>query len=175
MMKNFSLIVAMDGERGIGKDGDLPWHLPADLKHFKTITTATLQNQHRNAVVMGRKTWDSIPEKFRPLPGRLNIVLTRNQEFQASEGVIVIHDFEALEDVCDTPDIEKVFIIGGEEIFKLALASDQCTSIYVTHIDQSFQCDTFFPPFEESFELIERNATEKEGEISFSFALYAKR
>ena len=79
MMKPFSIVVAIDSQHGIGKNNDLPWHLPADLKHFKFITTNSAVGK-RNVVVMGRKTWDSIPEKFRPLPNRTNVVLSKSAD-----------------------------------------------------------------------------------------------
>src|SRR3989338_11120601 len=79
-MAPFNIIVAVDAKNGIGKKGGLPWSLPADLKHFKKITFNTTDESKMNAVVMGRKTWDSIPAKFRPLPGRLNVVLTRDPQ-----------------------------------------------------------------------------------------------
>ena len=85
----FSLIVAMDSQNGIGKNGQLPWHLPADLKHFKEITCTVRDPKKQNVVLMGRKTWDSIPEKFRPLPGRINVVLTRHPDLKFPLGVLV--------------------------------------------------------------------------------------
>ena len=80
-MIKFSLVVAMDEERGIGKQGTLAWRLPADLKHFKEITTEVKDMKKQNAVIMGRKTWESLPEKFRPLPQRLNIVVTTQPNY----------------------------------------------------------------------------------------------
>ena len=76
----FNIIVAVDSKNGIGKKGNLPWSFSADMKRFKEITSTTKDKSKQNAVVMGRKTWNSIPEKFRPLPGRLNLVLTRSQQ-----------------------------------------------------------------------------------------------
>src|SRR5690242_16184462 len=90
----FSIVVAMDQKRGIGKAGGLPWHLPADLKHFKKITTTRfLDKTYQNVVIMGRKTWDSLPINFRPLPDRINIVLTRNDKLDFPSGVYKAKNF----------------------------------------------------------------------------------
>ena len=83
-MKPFSIIVAFDSQYGIGKNGQLPWSLPSDLKHFKEITTAVTDPAKKNAVIMGRKTWESLPEKFRPLPGRVNMVLSQRGELKSA-------------------------------------------------------------------------------------------
>jgi dihydrofolate reductase/thymidylate synthase len=76
---SFSIVVAMDSQQGIGKNNNLPWSLSADLTHFKSLTTTVTHLQKRNAVIMGRKTWNSLPTAFRPLPNRLNIVITRQE------------------------------------------------------------------------------------------------
>lgn len=127
-----SLLVAMDNNRLIGKDNDLPWHLPADLAYFKRVTMG-------HSIVMGRKTFDSIG---RPLPGRENIIITRNTEFKA-EGCKVIH---SIEEVLELNQKDKeLFIIGGAEIFKEVLP--HADRLYITEIDDVFEGDTFFPAF----------------------------
>lgn len=134
-----ALIVAFDNERGIGKNNDLMWHLPDDMRFFKEKTTGHI-------VVMGRKNWDSIPEKFRPLPNRENIVLTRNRSFSA-EGCKVFNSLEDCLSACSTETERTIFIIGGGEIYKLALASGQVSEMFITHVDDTFGADTFFPDF----------------------------
>ncbi len=125
-----TLIVAMDEGGLIGKEGDLPWHLPADLKHFKAMTL-------NKPIVMGRKTWDSIG---RPLPGRTSIVLTRDRQFQA-EGAKVAHDAdEALRLTAPAPE---VMIIGGASIYELFLP--RARRILLTRIHTSLEGDTRFP------------------------------
>ena len=105
-----SLIVAMDLDRGIGRDNDLMWHLPNDMKFFKETT-------QDHIVVMGRKNYDSIPEKYRPLPKRENVVLTRNTEFIA-ENCEVFHSLEACLEAYKDESERTVFIIGGGEIYR---------------------------------------------------------
>lgn len=131
-----SLIVAMDAERGIGKNNDLMWHLPADMKFFKDTTV-----QH--IVVMGRKNWDSIPDKFRPLINRQNAVLSRNKNLKL-DGALV---FESLQSCLANfkEDARTIFIIGGGEIYKLALELNAVDEMYITQVDDVFGADTFFP------------------------------
>lgn len=128
-----SIIVAMDENQVIGNNNQLPWHLPADLKHFKTITMG-------KPIIMGRKTFESIGK---PLPGRQNIVVTRTREFHA-DGVASVHSIdEALELVqhCD-----EAMIIGGSQLFESTLS--KANRLYLTYIHQHFTGDTFFPKFE---------------------------
>jgi len=149
-----NLIVAMSREdRVIGLDGDLPWKLAADLRRFKKITTG-------HTVVMGRKTWESIPAKFRPLPGRKNIVLTRQAGYVESvpDGVGVAASLEealathkALAASPVAAEWGDLFVIGGESVFAEALpVADR---IYLTEVEYAGDGDTFFPadPWE-SFE-----------------------
>ncbi len=131
----------MDAKRGIGKNNDLMWHLPADMNFFKETT----KNQ---IVVMGRRNYDSIPEKYRPLPNRLNVILTRNKEFQAENCLV----FNSLKDCLthfENENERKVFIIGGGEIYKMALDVNCLDEMFITDVDGVFDADTFFPEFDE--------------------------
>ncbi|MEW5552371.1 dihydrofolate reductase [Peribacillus frigoritolerans] len=131
-----SLIVAMDQNRVIGKNNKLPWHLPADLQYFKKVTMG-------HPIVMGRKTFESIG---RVLPGRENVIVTRNQEFKA-EGCVVLHDIAQIKMFADNHE-EEVFVIGGAEIFKEILPFTD--RLYITEIHETFEGDTFFPEIDEN-------------------------
>ncbi|MFK9120601.1 dihydrofolate reductase [Peribacillus castrilensis] len=131
-----SLIVAMDQNRVIGKNNKLPWHLPADLQYFKKVTMG-------HPIVMGRKTFESIG---RVLPGRENVIVTRNQEFKA-EGCVVLHDIAQIKMFADNHE-EEVFVIGGAEIFKEILPLTD--RLYITEIHETFEGDTFFPEIDEN-------------------------
>lgn len=129
---SLTLIVAQASNRCIGKDGGLPWHIPEDLKHFRQCTMG-------KTVLMGRKTWESLPEKHRPLSGRKNVVITRDRSFKA-EGAILFHD---LEEALKTLKDDDIWVIGGAEIFKYCLPFAQ--RIELTQIDTPYDGDTFFP------------------------------
>ena len=128
------IIVALTENFVIGSDGDMPWHLPADLEHFKKITTG-------NTIVMGRRTWESIGH---PLLDRLNIVLTRQKEYVA-DGATVIH---SLDEIGTIETGGTVFIIGGGELYKSTL--DVVDKLHVTRIHTTIEGDTFFPQIDES-------------------------
>jgi dihydrofolate reductase len=131
-----SLIVAMTENRVIGLNGAMPWHLSEDLKHFKRVTMGA-------PIIMGRKTFDSIG---RALPGRANIVITHDTNYVA-EGVDVVHDLESAIEKASCDEVnqgkDEMFIIGGAQIYTLALA--QADRLYLTEIHQSFAGDTYFP------------------------------
>jgi len=173
------MIVAMDSERGIGKDGDLPWHLPGDLKHFKQLTCTTDAPDKQNAVIMGRKTWESIPPQFRPLPNRLNVVLSRNPLPSLPPEVCLAPTFEEAFRRLEVPAIktppDKIFVIGGAQIFEIAMASPFCEKLHITHIKKTFQCDTFFPWFESLFERSETSTRIVEGDTQYLFAEYRRK
>ncbi|AQQ53521.1 dihydrofolate reductase [Planococcus lenghuensis] len=131
-----SLLVAHDINRVIGKDNELPWHIPEDLKYFKQQTIG-------KGIVMGRKTYESIG---RPLPNRTNIVVTRQPDFEAP-GITVTHSLdEAIRLAADVN--EEVMIIGGAEIFQETLS--KADRLYVTRIEQAFDGDTVFPAYSDS-------------------------
>ena len=130
-----SLIAAVARNRVIGKDNQLLWHLPEDMKHFREVTRG-------KPVIMGRKTWESLPEKFRPLPGRHNIVVSRNLDYKAPGATLV----SSLEDAIHlTRSNDETFVIGGETLYRQALA--QAHRLFLTEIDQDYEGDAFFPEF----------------------------
>lgn len=132
-MPKISLIVALARNRVIGLNNALPWHLPEDLKHFKQITLG-------KPVIMGRKTWDSLPEKFRPLPGRRNIVVSRNTTLSLA-GAEIAH---SLEDACRSLTLDdEAFVIGGAELYRLALP--MADHLYLTEIEATIAGDAYFP------------------------------
>ncbi|MGY8752576.1 MAG: dihydrofolate reductase [Phycisphaerales bacterium] len=127
------IVVAITENFVIGANGDMPWHLPADLQHFKAITSGS-------AIVMGRRTWESIG---RPLPNRTNIILTRQEDFKA-EGATVVH---SLDESVEVAKEQKLFVIGGGEIYTQALS--RATAMHITRIHTTLKGDTFFPLFDE--------------------------
>src|SRR3989338_7373825 len=133
----FSIIAAVDKDFGLGKGGTLPWQLPADMKHFKTLTTAALPGK-KNAVIIGRKTWDSLPAQFRPLPGRVNLVLSRNDNLKFPQGVLRAGGLEQALDLLAeeilSKIVESVYVIGGAQIFQQAIVRQECHKIYLTQI-----------------------------------------
>lgn len=164
-----ALIVAMDQQRGIGCNNDLMWHLPADMQFFKQTTQG-------NIVVMGRKNYDSIPERFRPLPGRENVVLTRNTEFHA-EGCKVFNDLKDCLRFYANESERTVFIIGGGEIYRLAMEADVIDEMYITHVARNYSADTFFPEFDPNIwkteTVLEHSADEKH-ESGFTVVKYTR-
>lgn len=165
-----SLIVAVDAEGGIGRDNDLMWHLPEDMKFFKEKTSGQI-------VVMGRKNYESIPERFRPLPKRENAVLTRNEDFQA-DGCKVFHSLNECLIAYENEEERTVFIIGGGEIYRLALEENVVDEMFITHIDKAYGADTFFPQFDASkwevSNLFEQPVDERH-DASFTVKQYLKK
>jgi dihydrofolate reductase len=131
-----SLIVAMDHRRGIGKDNQLPWRLPADLKRFRELTMG-------HNLIVGRKTYESIG---RPLPGRTMIIVTRNKTYQA-EGCIIVHSLTDALALARAKDETEAFIGGGAELYTQSL--NLADRLYLTRIDTEVDADTFFPAWNE--------------------------
>jgi dihydrofolate reductase / thymidylate synthase len=178
MKTPFSIVVAVDENFGIGRDNNLPWNLPGDMKHFKEVTTKVSDPSRQNAVIMGRKTWDSNPQKFRPLPGRINCVLNRDTNFELPAGVLKASDFESALALFDAPALRDkagdVFVIGGAEIFRLAIAHPSCQRLFITHIQKSFQCDRFFPSVPAGFKEADRSQVFHDGAgIGYFFSIYS--
>jgi dihydrofolate reductase len=159
-----SFIVAMDEAKAIGKNNQLPWHLPEDLKFFKQITMG-------HPIAMGRKTFESIG---RPLPGRENIIITRNDAYKR-EGCTVFYSVADFIAYCQQK-AEEVFVIGGAEIFQETFSYAE--RLYITHIHHEFSGDTFFPEFDEhNWELTSRSMGIKneQNPYDYDFCLYVRK
>jgi dihydrofolate reductase len=135
-----SAIAAMARNRVIGKNNDLPWRLPDDMKFFMETT----KGHH---VIMGRKNYDSLHDKYKPLPQRTNIVITRQEDF-AAPGCIVLHAVQPALEIAKTNSEPECFIIGGAEIYKLAMP--YTTRLYLTEIEADIEGDTYFPEYDKS-------------------------
>ena len=177
-MKSFNIVAAVDARFGIGKKGKLPWHLRGDMKHFKELTMTTQSSAKKNAVIMGRKTWESLPEKFRPLVGRINVVLTRNAAFSLPDGVLKSASLTQALAMLGAPDfkagVETVFVIGGGEILQEALKSPACQTVYLTRILAAFDCDVFFPELRPEFKETLASPPYTEDSIEYYFTVYRR-
>tara|TARA_S200000501_G_scaffold24178_1_gene20915 strand:- start:2588 stop:3091 length:504 start_codon:yes stop_codon:yes gene_type:complete len=162
-----SIVVAMSRNFGIGRENQLPWHLPEDLKNFKAITMG-------KPIIMGRKTFDSIG---RPLPGRTNIVVTRNRGW-SSNTVLVARGFEEAlllaKNACHQNDRKELMVIGGEMIYRAALPV--VSRIYLTEVKGDIAADTFFPTFDRS-QWVEQNRRRGkiQADFSYDFVILDKR
>ncbi len=165
-----ALIVAVDNENGIGKNNDLLWRLPADMLFFKETTTDHI-------VVTGRKNYESIPEKFRPLPNRENAILTRNGVYEAPD-CMIFHSLEDCLEYYKNEEKRTVFIIGGGQIYREALLLDVVDEMYITHVDVNLDADTFFSKFDVSKwnveKILQKNLDEK-NPYSFTIRKYLKK
>lgn len=165
-----SLIVAVSENNVIGKDNDLVWHLPKDLQFFKTTTKG-------HFVIMGRRNFDSIPEKYRPLPNRTNVIVTRQKDY-TTDGCLITHSIEQAIELAKSAGDKEPFIIGGGQIYKQALENNLIDRIYLTRVHNEFEGDTFFPKLssEKWKEVKKENHTADERHSSsFSFITLEKR
>jgi len=153
-----TIIAAIDQEKAIGKNGEIPWHIPEDLKHFKGKTTG-------HPVIMGRKTFESLPENFRPLPERTNIVLTRSD--MDKEGVEIAKSFQKAYRIARDHG-EEAFIIGGASVYEQALP--QADRMILTEVKKEVDGDTFFPEFDRE----EWNEESREEHEDFDFVTYTR-
>jgi dihydrofolate reductase len=155
---NISLVVAAATNNAIGKDGKMPWHLPADMKHFKNITWGM-------PVVMGRKTFESLGK---PLSGRKNIVITRQTGWKAN-GAIGVQSIEDAFFVAQQADVNEIMVIGGGEIYKTLF--DKAKRIYLTRVEAEPEADTFFPVLlREQWRLISQQNFEADEKNLFNYS-----
>jgi len=161
-MPRINLIYARAANGVIGNNNAMPWHLPEDLAHFKCLTQGW-------PVVMGRKTWDSLPPRFRPLPGRTNIVITRQTEWRATGAQPACSLADALSQCGES---EQVWIIGGAQIYALAEPLADC--IEVTEIARDFEGDAFAPSLGSAWRETAREAHVSSQGLPFSFVRFEK-
>ena len=158
-----SLIAAVARNRVIGQDNQLLWHLPGDMRHFRETTRG-------KPVIMGRKTWESLPGKFRPLPGRLNIVVSRNPVYVAPGATLAASLEEALKQVEST---EEVFVIGGAELYRQALPL--ADRLYLTELTADFDGDACFPEIAQAdWKEMSRSQPVTENGLAYTFAVYQR-
>lgn len=153
-----SLIAGISQNNCIGKNGQLPWHIPEDLKHFREVTAGKI-------VLMGRKTWESLPEKFRPLPNRINIIITRQADYSTPTGVEI---FDTIDEAMSAHREQEIIVIGGAEIYQQTIA--HADRLYITHINQTVDGDAFFPTIDTTI----WHETERLDHDGYSFVTYEK-
>ena len=159
-----SLIAAVAKNRVIGKDNTLLWHLPEDMRHFRETTRG-------KPVIMGRKTWESLPDSFRPLPGRLNIVVSRNPAYRALGATLVASLEEA---ILKAGESGEIFVIGGAELYRQAMPI--ADRLYLTEIDLDFEGDAFFPEVSPmQWDTFSRQDSCHSGGLDYSFVNYCRR
>jgi dihydrofolate reductase len=159
-----ALIAAVARDGVIGRDNAIPWHLPEDARRFREVTMG-------HAVVMGRRTWESLPERFRPLPGRRNVVVTRNTEWRADGAEQAISLDAALRLLAGEP---RVFVIGGAEMYAEALPL--ADELVVTEIDAKVEGDVFFPTWDRAaFREASREGHLSEDGVAFAFVTYTRQ
>lgn len=157
-----NLIYARAANGVIGKDGQMPWHLPEDLAHFKQLTSGC-------PVIMGRKTWDSLPERFRPLPGRLNIVITRKENW-SKNGVQRASSLREALQICESESV--VWVIGGAQIYAQALPLAH--AVEVTEIEGDYDGDAFAPELGDEWQVVARERHVSASGVHFSFVRYQR-
>lgn len=166
-MSRINIIVAVTNNMVIGKGNDMPWHLPSDLKHFKKITDGS-------CVVMGRKCWESIPLKFRPLPNRLNVVITRNQIFEAMGAATLSNLDKVLTRFKDNGEEDEIFVIGGGEIYKESFK--YADRLFLTRIHADIDGDVFLEGFNDAeWTLVSSSKLLEENGFKFTFEEYSKK
>ena len=159
-----SIVVAMDKNGGIGKDNSMPWHFKKDMRYFKELTWG-------HPVIMGRKTFDSLPERFKPLPGRENIVLTRKESFGSGyEDVISFDSVDKVLNYCKNKDC---FVIGGAEVYKAFLP--YADRLYITYIDAEYEVDTHFPAFDKDDFVLLNEQRETENGVTLRFVVLERK
>ena len=156
-----AIVVAHSANRVIGGDGELPWRLPSDLRRFRELTSG-------HTVLMGRRTYESLPDAFRPLPNRRNLVLSGDPAYRA-EGAEVFGSLEAALVACDG----ECFVIGGEQTYREALPL--CERLYATEIDVEVEGDAFFPQLDaDDWRCVERSERADENNLAFTFKTYER-
>lgn len=164
-----NVIVAFElGKQGIGIENTIPWHLPEDLKNFSKVT----KGQGNNAVIMGRKTWESLPKK--PLPGRQNIILSRSLDDITLYGnELYFGDMKKAVDHCKEKDFDETWIIGGYHVYKEAMNDFDVDEIHATEIYKEYECDVFFPKIPNRFTRI-KEEKQTINDIDVTYAILAK-
>jgi dihydrofolate reductase/thymidylate synthase len=174
-MKKFNIIYASDNKNGIWKNNDLAWRISEDLKYFKKNTTDS-EDWKTNAIIMWKNTWESIPKKFKPLPLRVNCILSRSYNFE--EIIWDIRKFNtfewALQNLSLDESIDKIFVIGWAYLYNKVFSNPNLETIYKTKVIWDFNCDVFVDDIPDNFKLKESSKIKKENDIEFIFEVYKR-
>jgi len=179
-MKKINIILAVDDKNGLWKDWDLAWTISSELKYFKNITSTTKDLAKLNAVVMWKKTWESIPQKYRPLPNRINCVLSRSIKDESinskiNDYVLYFNSIEScIWELLKKTNLENIFIIWWANIYNQILNHERLNKIYLTKISWDFTCDVFFNWIPNNFELESESEDKEENWIKFKFQVFKK-
>ncbi|XP_011496419.1 PREDICTED: dihydrofolate reductase [Ceratosolen solmsi marchali] len=181
MQVKLKLIAAASENMGIGINGELPWRLKKEMDFFTRMTTTTKDSNKQNAVIMGRRTWECIPKKYKPLANRINMVLS-SQSLDYGEDVVVCKSLpDMIEKLSQSPlndKIEQVWVIGGSSIYKISMESPNFYRLYLTRVKKHFKCDTFFPEFPDNFVLVKDSEVpegiQEEKGIQYEYEVYER-
>ncbi|CAI5747245.1 unnamed protein product [Peronospora destructor] len=177
------VVAALEKTGGIGLRQQIPWHIPTDMKHFCALTTSPSDSSAQHAVIMGRKTWESLPAKVQPMPKRYNVVLTRDASYRQRQHIpetvgIAASFSEALELVQQQgKKVDQVFVIGGGAVYAETLAYAGCNKVHLTKIKGQFECDAFFPleQLMQNFKVTEESEVKEENGVRFQFVEWERK
>lgn len=174
----FDIILAVDEKNWLGKANNLAWHISSDLKYFKEITTKTQDLGKVNAVIMWKNTWNSIPQKYRPLPDRINCILSKdlsknNIGSNIDDFVLYFNSFEhCLSELESKENVENIFVIWWASLYNSVINSEFLEKIYITKVKWDFGCDKFFSWIPEDFVVESYTEWQEENGVEFSFWVY---
>lgn len=181
------LVLAATPSGGIGQGGTLPWvavgtRLPGDMAYFKRVTAATRDPSKVNAVLMGRRTWEGIPPKYRPLPGRANVVLSRDAAWASAPpaGAVVAASLEDALAAAERAGAETAMVVGGVALFEKCASHPACAAIHYTAVEAEFPCDAalgpgFYDALKANFDLAEEEAPITENGVTYRVKIYRRR
>lgn len=182
MMKPVHLISSLCENNGIGSNNTLPWKLKKEMAYFTKMSSHTRNGDNQNAVIMGRKTWESIPKKYKPLQDRLNVVISKSK-IELPSAILhynsVTEAVKALQS-SDFKNVESIWVIGGHGIYKEAIDEKLCDKLFLTKIKKTFDCDVFFPEFSAKDYQIASHPdvpedVQEENGIQYQFEVYEKK
>jgi len=174
MTQHVNIILAIDKNNGIGKKNKIPWRVKRDMKYFKDMTTNTIDPNKKNVVIMGRKSWESLPLNYRPLPGRINIIISQNTNYfsDLQPDVYLCTSYDsAIIKAQSLDNIETIWICGGSQIYEIAFSSIW-NKLYMTVIDGIYECDVFLK-IPTDIKLIS-SKDETEDNINMKFEIYER-
>ncbi len=181
----FNIILATDDKLWLWKNNDLAWKIKEDMIYFRDITTNTFDKSKKNAVIMWRKTWESIPGKYRPLPDRVNCILSR-KILQIEKPMVIPDEVnnndifyfnsldKCLENLFKNKLVENIFIIWWANLYNQILNDKRLDKIYITRVKWDFDCDVFFDQIPDNFELESKSEEKESNNIKFKFEVYKK-